>query len=106
MGRIHRYRRFGLTDGNGLGLPVRWTSEKFRALSTIIAKPPSVQKPRGLTGLSFTRLTATCPINFYRMASISEPIYTWFNRESIPLLASSRGSAGYGVGREPCCGAH
>src|SRR5207302_905228 len=31
-------------------------------------------KAEGLTGLSFTRLTATCPINFYRMASISEPI--------------------------------
>src|SRR5467141_1098957 len=57
-------------------LTARLKSEKSRALSRIIAKPPSAQKPRVLTALSFTRVTATCPINFCRMASTSESICT------------------------------
>ncbi len=40
----------------------------------IIAKPPSAQKPQVLMALSSTRVTATCPINFSRMASTSELI--------------------------------
>src|SRR5712692_11369011 len=63
-----------LVDGSSLRLTARLTSEKSQASSRTIAKRPSAQRPPVLTALSFTRVMATCPINFCRMASTSEPI--------------------------------
>jgi hypothetical protein len=58
-----------------LRLTARSTSQKFRALSKIIAKRPSTPKPLDSMALSFTLVTATCLINFCKMASTGELIY-------------------------------
>src|ERR1700732_2783934 len=60
--------------GVSLRLTARSTSQKFRALSKIIAKHPSTPKPLDSMALSFTLVTATCLINFCRMASTGELI--------------------------------
>ena len=74
IGRIRRYWSLRPMVGVSLRLTARSTSQKFRALSKIIAKRPSTPKPLDSMALSFTRVTATCLINFCRMASTGELI--------------------------------
>jgi hypothetical protein len=102
--------------GSSLRLTARLTSEKSRASSRIIAKRPSAQNPLVLMALSFTRVTATCPINFCRTALTSEPIcmvvpskigpascFKWWKRwfrcgaATVSLCASAPGGTWNGV---------